>query len=391
MSLFSNLSGNNKKKKKRSIFSELFGFFIQDIAIDLGTANTLIMHKDEIIIDEPSIVAIDRKTGEVIASGLQALMMHEKTHPNIETIRPLKDGVIADYTIAEKMIRSFIAKISEKKKFITPSYRMVICIPSGITEVERKAVKDAAEHSGAKEVYVVYEPMAAALGIGIDVAAPSGNMIVDIGGGTTEIAVISLGGIVCDESIRIAGDELNIDIKNYIRQKHNVLIGEKTAENIKKQVGSAIKLDPKRYEEDLAVKKGGKDKLTKEDKEIIELIRNTQIPEPIKVKGKDLVRGIPKEIEITHEDVVEAISKSINKIEEAVLKALEGTPAELAADIKENGIYLTGGGALLRGLDIKIRQATRIKVHVADEPLLAVVKGAGIVLKDIDEYRYLLM
>ncbi len=366
MSLFSNIGNTPQggKGKKGSwfgnFFSGMFGAFMQDIAIDLGTANTLIMHKGEVIINEPSIVAIDKNTNDVIGVGDRAALMHEKTHPHIETIRPLKDGVIADYYVAEKMIREFIKKINEKRKFITPRYRMVICIPSGITEVERRAVKDSAEHAGAREVHLIFEPMAAALGIGIDVGGTQGNMVVDIGGGTTEIAVISLGGIVCDESIRIAGDELNTDIQNYIKTKYNLQIGEKTAEKAKKEIGAAIT--------DL---------------------KNP--PEPISIKGKDLISGIPRTIEVTHNDIAEAIQSSVTKIEKAVLRALEHTPPELAADIYENGIYLTGGGALLRGLDEKIARSTKLKVHIADSPLFAVVKGAGKTLENLDYYKFLLM
>ena len=286
----------------------LFDIFTSEIAIDLGTANTLIMYNDEIVINEPSIVALDRKTGKVIAVGTQALLMHERTHENIKTIRPLKDGVIADFTVAEHMIRELIKLLPRKSKLITPSYRMVICIPSGITEVEKRAVKDSAEHAGAKEVYLIHEPMAAAIGIGIDVDQPVGNMIVDIGGGTTEIAVIALAGIVCDQSIRFAGDVLNTDILDYMRRQHNLTIGERTAEQIKINVGAAIpELD--------------------------------NPPPPMEVKGKDLMSGIPKTITISYKEIAHALNKSINKIEEAVLRALELTPPELSADIYERGIY----------------------------------------------------
>lgn len=337
----------------------LFDIFTSEIAIDLGTANTLIMYNDEIVINEPSIVALDRKTGKVIAVGTQALLMHERTHENIKTIRPLRDGVIADFTVAEHMIRELIKLLPRKSKLITPSYKMVICIPSGITEVEKRAVKDSAEHAGAKEVYLIHEPMAAAIGIGIDVDQPVGNMIVDIGGGTTEIAVIALAGIVCDQSIRFAGDVLNMDILDYMRRQHNLTIGERTAEQIKINVGAALpELD--------------------------------NPPSSMEVKGKDLMSGIPKTITISYKEIAHALNKSIIKIEEAVLRALELTPPELSADIYERGIYLTGGGALLRGLDKRLSEKTKLPVHVAKDPLEAVVRGTGIALKNIDKFKFLM-
>lgn len=337
-----------------------FDFFTNDIAIDLGTANTLIMHKGTVVVEEPSIVAIDRTTNKVIAVGSEAQMMHERTHDNIKTIRPLKDGVIADFTIAEHMIRHLIKMIAPDKKFFPSNHRMVICIPSGITEVEKRAVKDSAEHAGAKEVYLIHEPMAAVIGIGINVAEPVGHMIVDIGGGTTEIAVISLSGIVCDQSIRIAGDELNKDILDYMRRKHNLFVGERTAERIKIEVGAALpELD--------------------------------NPPEDIEIKGKDLMTGIPRTVAISYKEVAHAINKSIIRIEEAILKALESTPPELSADIYELGIHLTGGGALLRGLDIRLSERTKLPFHVADDPLRAVVKGTGIVLKNLNKYKALMV
>lgn len=337
----------------------LFDFFTSEIAIDLGTANTLIMHNDEIVVNEPSIVALDRKTGKVIAVGTQALLMHERTHENIKTVKPLRDGVIADFTVAEHMIRELIKMIPRKSKLFTPSHRMVICIPSGITEVEKRAVKDSAEHAGAKEVYLIHEPMAAAIGIGIDVGQPVGNMVVDIGGGTTEIAVIALAGIVCDQSIRFAGDVLNMDILDYMRRQHNLTIGERTAEQIKINVGAALpELD--------------------------------NPPPAMEVKGKDLMTGIPKTISISYKEIAHALNKSIGKIEEAVLRALELTPPELSADIYERGIYLTGGGALLRGLDKRLSDKTKLTVHVAKDPLEAVVRGTGIALKNIDKFKFLM-
>ena len=337
----------------------LFDFFTSEIAIDLGTANTLIMYNDEIVVDEPSIVALDRMTGKVLAFGTEAQQMHEKTHENIKTVRPLKDGVIADFTVAEHMIRAMIKMIHPGRRFLPTNHKMVICIPSGITEVEKRAVKDSAEHAGAKEVYLIPEPMAAAVGIGINVEEPVGHMIVDIGGGTTEIAVIALSGIVSDQSIRIAGDEFNNDILDYMRRQHNLLIGERTAERIKIEVGAALpELD--------------------------------NPPDDIEIRGKDLLTGIPKTIKISYREIAHALNKSIMKIEEAVLKALEFTPPELSADIYDKGIFLTGGGALLRGLDVRLSEKTKLPIHIADDPLRAVVRGTGIALKNIGKFKFLL-
>ena len=307
----------------------LFDIFTQEIAIDLGTANTLIIHNDKVVVDEPSIVAMDRATGKVIAVGKQAMQMHGKTHENIKTIRPLKDGVIADFDAAEHMIRGMIKMINPGKRLFTPSLKMVICIPSGITEVEKRAVRDSAEHAGGKEVYLIHEPMAAAIGIGIDVEEPIGNMIIDIGGGTSEIAVIALGGIVCDKSIRIAGDEFTANIEEYMRRQHNILIGERSAERVKIEVGAAL---PE--------------------------IDNP--PPDYAVHGRDLMTGIPKEILVSYVEIAHALDKSISKIEEAILNALEMTPPELSADIYRTGIYLAGGGSLLRGLDKRISLKTKL-------------------------------
>ena len=337
----------------------LFDFLTQEIAIDLGTANTLIIHNDKVVVDEPSIVAMDVKSGKVIAIGKEALLMEGKTHSKIETVRPLKDGVIADFYAAEEMIRGMIKKITEKKSFIKPSLKMVICIPSGITEVEKRAVKDSAEHAGGKEVYLIHEPMAASIGIGIDVEEANGNMIIDIGGGTSEIAVIALGGIVCDKSIRVAGDDFNSDIEEYMRRQHNMMIGTRTAERIKIEVGAA---------------------LTELDSP----------PADFKVHGRDLMTGIPKEQAVSYSEIAYALDKSLSKIEAAVLSALEMTPPELSADIYKTGIYLTGGGALLRGLDKRISMKTKLPVHVAEDPLRAVARGTGIALKNIDRFTFLL-
>jgi rod shape-determining protein MreB len=337
----------------------LFNFFTSEIAIDLGTANTLISYNDEVVVDEPSIVALDRVTGKVLAIGKEAQQMHEKTHENIKTVRPLRDGVIADFTVAEHMIRGMIKMIHPNRRFIPSNHKMVICIPSGITEVEKRAVRDSAEHAGAKEVYLIPEPMAAAIGIGINVEEPIGHMIVDIGGGTTEIAVIALSGIVSDQSIRIAGDEFNSDILDYMRRQHNLLIGERSAERIKIEVGAAL---PE--------------------------LENP--PEDIEIRGKDLMTGIPKTISISYREIAHALNKSIMKIEEAILKALEFTPPELSADIYDRGIHITGGGASLRGLDIRLSEKTKLPIHIADDPLRAVVRGTGIALKNTHKFKFLM-
>lgn len=336
----------------------LFNFLRQELAIDLGTANTLIIQDGKVVVDEPSIVAIDRKTGKIIAVGRKAMQMHEKTHDEIKTVRPLKDGVIADFQAAEGMIEGLINMAGGKRRFFS-HLKMVICIPSGITEVEKRAVFDSADHVDSKETYLIHEPMAAALGIGLDVEEPVGHMVIDIGGGTTEIAVIALSGIVADQSIRTAGDELTEDIIDFMKREHNLLIGERTAEQIKINVGSA-------------------------------LTHLDNPPEDYAVNGRDLMTGIPKQIKINYAEVAEAINKSVAKIEEAVLRALENTPPELASDIYRTGLYLTGGGALLRGLDKRLSLKTALPVHVAEDPLRAVVRGTGIALKNTERYSFLI-
>lgn len=337
----------------------LFSFLSKDIAIDLGTANTIIIYNDKVVVDEPSIVAIERSSGKIIAVGKRAMMMHGKTHENIKTIRPLRDGVIADFQSSEYMIREMIKMIGIKNNFFKPALKMVICIPSGITEVEERAVKDSAEQAGAKEIRLIHEPMAAAIGIGIDVLEPTGNMIIDIGGGTSEIAVIALGGIVNNTSIRIAGDDFNADIKEYMRKQHNILIGDRTAEKIKIEVGAAItELDDP--------------------------------PDDYAVHGRDLLTGIPREIKVNYKEIATCLDKSISKIETAVLQALEHTPPELSADIYRTGIYLAGGGSLLRGLDKRLNTKVKLPIHVAEDPLRAVARGTGIALKNFEKFTFLI-
>ncbi len=337
----------------------VFNFFTQEIAIDLGTANTIIIHNDKVVVDEPSIVAIDHKTGKLIAIGETARQMHGKTHENIKTVRPLRDGVIADFNAAEQMIRGMIKMINPRNRLFTPSLRMVVCIPSGSTEVEIRAVRDSSEHAGGRDVYMIYEPMAAAIGIGLDVEAPDGCMVVDIGGGTTEIAVIALGGIVCNESIRIAGDGFTADIQTYMRHQHNIKIGERTAENIKINVGSALPdLD--------------------------------NPPADYNVRGPNLMTAMPIEIPISYQEIAHCLDKSLTKIENAIISVLEQTPPELYADIVSRGIYLAGGGALLRGLDKRLVDKINIPFHIAEDPLQAVARGTGIALKNVDKFNFLI-
>jgi len=338
-----------------------FDFLTEDIAIDLGTANTLIIHNDKVVVDSPSIVARDRTTGKIIAVGKEANLMQGKTHENIKTIRPLKDGVIADFDASEKMISMFIKEIPAlKKKLFPPALRLVICIPSGITEVEMRAVKESAERVNGKEVYLIHEPMAAAIGIGLDIMEPKGSMIVDIGGGTTEIAVIALGGIVCDKSVKVAGDVFTNDIIYYMRTQHNLYVGEATAEHIKITVGAAT--------EDLQ-----------------------SPPDELSVQGRDLLSGKPKQVQINYREVAKALDKSIIRIEDAVMETLSNTPPELASDIYNSGIFLAGGGSMLRGLGKRLSLKTDLPVYIAEDPLRAVVRGTGIALKNLDRYKGILM
>lgn len=337
----------------------LFSFLTQEIAIDLGTANTIIIQNDKVVVDEPSIVAIDNSTGKLIAIGERARQMHGKTHENIRTIRPLRDGVIADFHAAELMLRGMIKMIKTKNNWITPSLRMVVCIPSGSTEVEVRAVRDSAEHAGGRDVYMIYEPMAAAIGIGLDVEAPEGSMVVDIGGGTSEIAVIALGGIVCNKSIRIAGDGFTADIQAYMRHQHNIKVGDRTAEEIKIQVGSALP--------DLE-----------------------NPPDDYIVRGPNLMTALPIEVPVSYQEISHCLDKSITKIETAILGVLEQTPPELYADIVQKGIYLAGGGALLRGLDKRLTDKINIPFRVAEDPLRAVARGTGIALKNVDRFSFLM-
>ena len=328
--------------------------------MDLGTANTIITCNGKIVVDEPSVVALDKKNNKMIAVGNKAKMMYEKTHENIRTCRPLRDGVIADFYACEQMMRGLIKMVKTGHPLFTPSLRMVIGVPSGSTEVELRAVRDSAEHSGGRDVYLIFEPMAAAIGCGIDVEAPEGQMIVDIGGGSTEIAVISLGGIVTNNSIRVAGDELTADIQEYMSRQHNVKISERMAERIKIHVGSALT--------DLG----------------------DSAPEDFVVYGPNRITALPMEIAVCYQEIAHCIDKTIAKIETAVLQALENTPPELYADIVKNGIWLTGGGALLRGLDKRLTDKIQIPFHIDDDPLRSVAKGTGIALKNVNNYQFLM-
>jgi len=339
-----------------NLFDALLGMFSNDLAIDLGTANTLVYLKGKgVVVSEPSVVAVHRDGvghKRVLAVGTEAKNMLGRTPGSIVAIRPMKDGVIADFDITEEMLRYFIRKVHDRKTLVRP--RIVICVPSGITQVEKRAVKESAESAGAREVYLIEEPMAAAIGAGLPITEASGNMIVDIGGGTTEVAVISLAGIVYAKSVRVGGDKMDEAIVQYIKRKYNLLIGDRTAESIKIEIGEAYPGEQKRCFE---------------------------------VKGRDLVSGIPKTQEINSDEVREALSEPINAIVEAVRNALERTPPELAADIVDKGIVLAGGGALLKNLDILLREETGLPVVIAEDPLSCVVLGSGKVLDEINLLR----
>lgn len=338
----------------------LLSFFNKELAMDLGTANSIVIYNDQVVIDEPSIVAYNKSTNKIEAVGKRAQLMDGKTdNKNIETVRPLKGGVIADFEMAQHLIRELIKMTNISRSFMPPALRMVICIPSGITNVEERAVRESAEQAGAKEIRMIHEPMAAAIGIGIDVLEPNGNMIVDIGGGTAEIAVISLGGIVCNKSIKVAGDEFNENVIEYMRKQHNIVIGVRTAEKVKIAVGSAVsELDTP--------------------------------PDEFETPGRDLLTGLPKTIFVNYKEIAHALDKSIARIESAILETLADTPPELAADIYKNGIYLAGGGSLLRGLDQRIKSKTKLNVHIAEDPLRAVARGTGIALKNFNKFSFLI-
>ena len=331
--------------------------------MDLGTANTVIFMNDQIVLDEPSIVAIDNNTGKAIALGQKAKLMQERENPGIKTIRPMKDGVIADFNAAEMMIRGFIKQVnSRRRSLFSPNIKMVVGIPSGSTEVEIRAVRDSSEHAGGRDVYLIFEPMASALGIGLDVEAPKGNMVVDIGGGTTEIAVISLGGIVVQDSIKVAGDVFTNDIQQYLKQQHNIRVGQITAEKIKIAIGAVIP----------------------------ELGENEVEPEPYAITGPNQMTAHPVHATITYQEIAHCLDKSVARIESAILHVLEQTPPELYSDIVENGIYLAGGGSLLRGLAKRFTEKVNIPFHVAEDPLRAVARGTCLALKNTDNYSFLM-
>lgn len=337
-----------------------FFSFTQELAMDLGTANTIILNDGKIVVDEPSVVALDRLSNKTLAVGSKAKLMYEKHNDKIRVIRPLKDGVIADFYACEQMMRDLIRMVRGGNRLFSPSLKMVIGVPSGATEVELRAVRDSAEHAGGRDVFLIFEPMASALGVGIDVEAPEGNMVVDIGGGTTEIAVISLGGIVVNQSIKVAGDVFTNNIQEYMSRQHNIKVSERMAERIKIQVGAAL----------------------------TEL--GEEAPEDYIVHGPNRITALPMEVRVCYQEIAHCLDKSISEIETAVLKALEQTPPELYADIVKNGIYLTGGGALLRGLGKRLTDRLNIQFHVAEDPLHCVARGTGIALKNCDHFSFLM-
>jgi rod shape-determining protein MreB len=335
-----------------------FNFLLgNEVAVDLGTATTLIYLKEKgIVLDEPSVVAVEKETGKVIAVGNEAKKMLGKTPSGVVAKRPMKDGVITDFALVQDMLHYFLTKVTKKSLFIHP--KVLVCVPSGITEVEMRAVKDSAYQAGAREVFLVSEPIAAAVGIGLPISEPVGNMVIDIGGGTTEIAVIALNGIVSNVSVRVAGDEMDEAIVEYVKKKYKVLIGEQTAENVKMEIGTCANLG--------------------EDREM-------------EIRGRDMVTGVPKTIKITSSEVQEALKDPISQIIEAVKKALDKTPPELASDIIDRGIYLTGGGALLKNLDLLLQEVTGLKLIVAEDPRTCVVRGAGIILENLDKFEKVLL
>ena len=334
--------------------------FTQEIAMDLGTANTIILQNGKIVVDEPSVVALDRRTDKMVAVGGRAKLMYEKENENIKTIRPLRDGVIADFNACEQMMRGLIKMVNTRARLFTPTLRMVIGVPSGSTEVELRAVRDSAEHAGGRDVYLIYEPMAAAVGIGLDVEAPEGNMVVDIGGGSTEIAVISLGGIVKNSSIRVAGDDFTSDIQEYMSRQHNLKVSERMAERIKIHVGSALT--------DLG----------------------DEAPEEYIVHGPNKITALPMAVPVCYQEIAHCLDKSVARIEAGILHVLEQTPPELYSDIVENGIHLAGGGSLLRGLAKRLTEKVNIPFHVAEDPLRAVARGTCLALKNTDNYTFLM-
>ncbi|WDV44691.1 rod shape-determining protein [Clostridiaceae bacterium M8S5] len=349
----------------------LFNFFSKDMGIDLGTANTLVYVKGKgIVVREPSVVAVKTKTNEVLEVGLEAKKMIGRTPGSIVAIKPMKDGVIADFDVTQNMIKHFIKKATQKSAFVQP--RVVVCVPSGVTEVEKRAVEEAAHQAGAREAYLIEEPMAAAIGANLPVQEPTGSMVVDIGGGTTEVAIISLGGIVTSKSIRVGGNELDESIIQFIKKNFNLMIGERTAEEIKTKIGTAI------------LSKSKLDKFDVEGKLIIDR------KDSMNIKGRDLISGLPKNLEITSKEIYQALKEPVASIIDAVKYTLEKTPPELAADIMEIGIMLTGGGAMLHGLDKLICKETGMPVNIAEDPLDCVVLGTGKAVEDIDMLRKVL-
>ncbi|HBA13178.1 MAG TPA: rod shape-determining protein [Bacteroidaceae bacterium] len=333
----------------------------QELAMDLGTANIIIMHNDKIIVNEPSIIAISNKSNKMVAVGNQAKLMYEKTNKDLRVVRPLRNGVIADFDACEQLMRGLIGMVDTGRRLFSPSLKMVIGVPSGSTEVELRAVRDSAEHAGGREVYMLFEPMAAAIGIGIDVLAPEGNMIVDIGGGTTEIAIISLGGLVSNISVKVAGDDFTADIQEYMGRQHNVKVSERMAERIKINVGAAM---------------------TELDED--------EAPEDYIVSGPNRITALPMSIPVCYQEIAHCLDRSISKLESAILNSLENTPPELYADILKNGIYLSGGGSMLRGICRRLSDKIGIEFHIANEPLLSVARGTGIALKNVDRFPFLM-